>query len=407
MGYCCFYNMTDTVLLPTADAIIQPVIDKLIELRPNSEPYLTTRTGVYWHPVLGFRGQAAKMLARLALLAAERRLKTAEGKPLLDYVASEFDAVPETDKTTAEGTVTLSRGTGEEFPGGDYPKGTRLNRAAYTMLGVDYEAAEYETLTDAHIDADDEDAEVTIPIRATRAGAHANHPILENDKEIPQVSIPNLVDNMIVSAFQASGGSEGPDDPFVRLYAKTYSLGQYGPTEAASKLGVLFATGVRHFLVYDEPVQGTETTLIADASWGSADRWAAQVQQSLYDNDFVGFGCKVYVGKVINRAIYIVATVSLRDGIYLAETTDVTNAIAKAVRAYFDDRPDWNTWSTNGLRAAITRAHSKVYQCNTAVMRDAATNQVVDEVPTADFTTDQYHYLLAANAMKITYSGPS
>ncbi len=399
--------MTDRIILPTADVVIAPVVAKIIEKRPNSAPYLNGRTGVYWHPVLGFRGQAAKMLQRLSLLAAERRLKTAEGKALLDYVASEFDTVPETDKTFAEGTVTLGRGTDPEFPGGDYPAGTRITRSSYTFLGVTLPSAEYETLTDAHIDVNST-APVVIPIRAIRAGAHADQPILLGDNLLTEaISLPPLVDNVVVTGFEAGGGSEGPDDPFVRQFARVFASGQYGPTSDASRLGALSATGVRHYLVFDEPVGGTQTVLIADSQWGSSDRWAGIVQQSIYDAELVGFGLNVYVRRVRSKVITVDAAVSLRSGTYLADTTEIDIAVQQAVRSYFDDRLDWNTWNAASLRAAIGRAHKKVYSCSSVVVRDAATGVALPEILSPDYSTEQFHLELASNAMKLTYAGPS
>ncbi len=399
--------MADQIILPTADAIIAPVIEKIIEKRPNAAPYLNARSGVYWHPVLGFRGQAAMSLKRTSLLIAERRLKTAEGKALLDYVASEFDAVPETDKTFAVGTVTLGRGDDNVFPGGDYPAGTRITRGAYTVLGIELDGAEYETLVDAHIDVNSSSL-VTIPIRAIRAGAHANQPIILGDNSIAEnITIPPLVANVEVKEFQAAGGSEGPDDPFVRAFARVYSIGQYGPTAAATKLGALSATGVRHFVVYDDPVQGTQTLLVADASWGSSERWAGIVQQSVYDNDLVGFGSKVFVGAIRSQVITVDAVIALRDGTFLADTTEIDIAVQQAVRYYFDERADWNTWNTDSLRAAIGRAHAKIYNCPSAIVKDAATGAVLPEIITPDYSKEQLHYFLASNAMKLAYVGPS
>lgn len=398
--------MSDTILIPTADAIIEPVIAKIIEKRPKSAQYLNSRTGVYWHPVLGYRAQAAMMLKRLAQLAAERRLKTATGKALLDYVASEYDAVPETDKTYAEGTITLGRGDGETFPGGDYPKGTRITRSAYTSYGVSLESAEYETLADAHIDVSSS-VSVTIPIRATRTGAHANHPLLLASDPAQKITIPNLVANVIVTDFQVGGGSEGADDTFVRLFARAYSRGQFGPISSASKLGALSATGVRHLLVYDVPTTGTQHVLVADSSWGSSERWAGAVQQSIYDNDLVGFGCKVVVDRLRNQVISVDATISLRDATYLAETTEIDLAVQKAVRSYFDDRVDWNLWNADSLKAAITRAHTKIYSCSSVTVRDATSGAALDERTSPDYSSEQYHYYLASNAMKLTYVGPS
>lgn len=397
--------MADRPIIPTADAVISPVLEKLYKLRPKSFNFLNLRNGVYWHPVLGYRAQAAQMLRRLALLAGERRLKTATGKALLDYVASEFDAVPETDKTVAEGELTIGRLVPSPLPGGDYPKGTRLTRTAFTQSGIDYPTAEFETLADVHIDFNSL-ANVVVPVRAIRAGAHANAPIVVGGTNYG-ITIPSLVGNMGVVDFQVAGGSEGPDDNFVRAFARAYSLGQYGPTIAASRLGALSGTGVRHFLCYDTPATGSQRILVADASWASSDRWARKVQQAIYDADLVGFGCKIGLGTIRNKAVSVAATVALRDSNYLVETTEIDIAIQKAVRSYFDDRLDWNQWSKPALRSAITRAHPKIFSCSLATVLDAGDGSSISEVIVPDYTIEQFHFYLANNAMKLTYVGPS
>jgi len=411
--------MTDTLILPTADAIIAPVIAKLISLRPNSAQYLNGKTGNYWHPVLGFRGQAAKMLERLADLIAARKL-TATGTDLLDYVASEFDAVTDLSATNAAGTITLGRGTDPSLPGGAYPKGTKITRTAFNALGIDIPAGEYETLIDASVQAGST-ATVAIPIRATSSGEGPNHPLLVNTNgNLDQITIPSLVGNMVVVDFEAGGGSKGaptsPDgtvitideawDRFVRIFARAYAKGQWGPTADAGMLGAFSYPGVRHVAVYDNPAEGSETILVADPSWGSSSQWAGAVQQSVYDANLVGFGCKVGVKRVRNRVVTANLVVSLRDTGYLSDTTDIFAATQDAVQSYFDDRLDWYIWNKNTLGAAVSNAHSKIYQCTSATVIDAATGLEVPEILTPDYTVEQIHNLFATKAMQITFTSP-
>ena len=211
---------------------------------------------------------------------------------------------------------------------------------------------------------------------------------------------------MKVLAFDIGGGSTGNDDEYVRRFARAAARGEDGPTADASKYGALKGNGVRRFLVFDNPVEGVQAVLVADANWGSSRRWAAIVQRSLYDADLVGFGCKVRVGRVINRSIVVRATVALRDGGYLVETTDIDVAIRKATTAYFDDRPDWHLWSEGALRTAIGLAHPRILSCREAKVFDTDSGAPVDEVLTPDFGVDPEHLLLASNAMQITFVGP-
>jgi len=399
--------MSDEIIIPKADVVITEVLEKLYELRPNAFRHCNYRTGVYWHPIQGYRAQVAKMLQRLADLAGARRLKTSTGTDLLEYVASEFGALPATNPTFAEGTVTLGRtDLTKPLLGGVYPKGTKVTREQYTDLGVTFPATEYETLTDAHLEFGSE-VTVTVPIRASRTGPDANAPILIGSDPSSHLQVPNIIEGAGVVAYEAGGGADKPEDPFVRIFAQIFAAGQFGPTSAASKYGALNAAGVRDFLVYDHVSTGTQTILVADGNWGSSARWAGLVQKSIYDNDLVGFGCKVGVFKLRNRVITVDATVALRDGTFLAETTDIDQAIQAAVRSYFDDRQDWNIWNELSLRGTISKAHSKVYSCPSVTVKDSATGSALSEIITPDYTAEQVHFLLASNAMRITYVGPS
>lgn len=396
--------MSDPVLVPTADRILTPALEKIYTLRPRSFQHLNYRSGIYWHPFLAYRAQTAFMLARIASRAANNRLATSEKAELREYVASEYDAVADTDKTFAMGELSLVRTTTTKA--GDVPKGTRFRREANSTTQIPLLGAEYETEADTHFDVGQTVAG-PIPIRAIRPGQDANHPIRAGESIPHGVTGGGLFDNtIIVSAFSAGGGSETPDDPYVRRYASSFSKGQYGPTEAASRYGALKATGVRNVLVYDVPGTGTEQVLIGDSSWGSSPRWSNFVQQSMYDNELIGVGCKVLVSGVTNIVVSVNATVMLRDKNYLTETTEIDNAIRDAVTSYLNDRKDWHIWKSDGLKAAITRAHFKVFNCTAAIMKDT-TNATMSEITTPDYTATQYHYYLANGAVKITYVGPS
>lgn len=396
--------MTDTILVPTADKILTPALEKIYTLRPRSFQHLNYRTGIYWHPFLGFRAQTAHMLQRLSARVAANRLTTGEGADLLEYVASEYDAVPDTGKTFAYGEASFVRTT--SVKAGDIPKGTILSRDANLTTQLPLKAASYETLGDLHFDVGQLTAG-PVAVRAVREGGAANHPIRVGESIAHGVAVGSLFDTTItVSTFSAAGGTDSTDDEYVCRYAKAYALGQYGPTEAASRLGALRSTGVRNVLAYDIPGTGTQQLLVGDSNWASSERWVKIVQQSLYDNDLVGVGCKVVVSGVTNKVVSVNATVALRDPNYLNETTDIDNAIREAVLSYLDDRKDWNIWKTDGLKAAITRSHPKVFYCSSAIMKDTA-NVTIPEITTPDYTATQYHYYLANGAVKITYAGPS
>ncbi len=396
--------MTDKILIPTVDTILQPALEKIYVLKPRSFQHLNYRTGIWWHPFLGFRAQIALMIRRLGLRVGANRLSTATGQDLLDYVASEYDAVPITDKTFAVGEVTFIRTT--SVKAGDILKGTKIVRAANLTTQIPLKAAQYETLADIHFDVGQLTAG-PVAIKAIQDGASANHPIRFGETISHGATITGLFDQTItVNTFSAAGGSDGAEDAYVRSYAKAFAVGQYGPTEGASRYGALKGTGVRNILVFDLPGTGTEQVLVGDSSWASSDRWAASIQQSLYDNDLIGVGCKVIVSGIKNIVVSVNAVVTLRDINFLSETTEIDNAIRTAVASYLNDRKDWNIWNTDGLKAAITRAHPKVFSCTSAIMKDTA-NVTIPEVAIPNYNLTQYHYFLANGAVKLTYQGPS
>jgi hypothetical protein len=406
--------MSEDPIVPTADVILRPALERFYALRPSAFPHINLRSGVYWHPFLAYRAQSARMLKRLTTLVQANRLSTAQGNELLEYVASEFDAVPETGQTFAVGELILTRSV--STVAGDLPIGTRFTRNSNLTTQIPLLGAEYETLVAVHFDVGQTTAG-PIPVRSRKAGAAANHPILATSRPGSLSTIPvpphgvtpstTLFDQTItVVTFSAAGGSDGTDDPYVRAYAKAYAIGQYGPTDAATRFAALRATGVRHLLTYDEVATGKAKILVADESWASSDRWAKGVQQSMYDADLVGYGCVVDVGSVVNLVISIEATVILRDINFAAETTEIDVAIGDAVRDYLDNRRDWNVWNVDSLKGVIARAHAKIFNCSAVVMRDA-NGDTVSEITSVDFTQQQFHYALANRAMKLTYQGPS
>jgi hypothetical protein len=95
----------------------------------------------------------------------------------------------------------------------------------------------------------------------------------------------------------------------------------------------------------------------------------------------------------------------LRDRGYLTNTVDIDDAIGLAVRNYFDTRPDF-TWTSVGLKNAISRAHPKIFACTGAsvyLVRDDTSNSLITETTLSAY---KLHYLLATKRVTTTYSGP-
>lgn len=394
--------MSDRPLLFTADEILTAALESQYSSRPSSFQHINLRSGVYWHPYLGFRGQTATNITRLASLVQSSSLR-ASGQDLLDYVASEFDALPSSENSSAVGEVSFVRTT--STTSGDIPAGTILSCKGNALTQIPIVAAQYEMLLPVHFAIGQRTA-APVPIRAKTAGPASNH-VLRTDTVAHGVkAATELFDETItVSTFTAAGGGLKADDTFVRRYARAFAAGQFGPTAAASHYAVLRAAGVRNLLVADIPGSGAEQILIADSSWASCDRWAKIVQQDMYDAGLVGHGCKVVVGPIRNRVVSLQATVALRDRAFTADTLEVSQAVRSACAAYLD-REDWNVWKMNGLRSAITRSHPKVFHCSSAVMTALDTGLPLSEVTTPNYNLEQFHFYLAQGAVDITYTGP-
>jgi hypothetical protein len=163
--------------------------------------------------------------------------------------------------------------------------------------------------------------------------------------------------------------------------------------------------------------------LIADASWGAGEVWKNVVQQSLTDPEtgFAGLGPSVVVGYAGNFPVTVQCGVMLADASYLASTGDITANIQKALQSYFDDRPDWYTFTTAGLRAAIVKSDARIRACaSNPVLVDGYDGTAVPAPARVDrpqpppypggpsqFGSGIFHYLLIASGVQITFVGPS
>lgn len=397
-------------MLKTADQILVPALARLYELRPTTFKHLNDRTGRYWHVFAAHRAQAAAELQRLAKLIASNSL-SCSGQDLIDYIASEYTELPDIGGSKAIGDVIFSRTVLPSSVAGKIPKGTRITREENSATEIPVAAAQYETLEDVHFNAT-QGVTGPVRIRALTASYAANHP-LRTDSVAYNISATSLFDNTIfisafniaggVDPFNFTGGSAGANEDFLREFAKAYARGQYGPTQDESKFAALHASGVRHTVIYDDVPTGSQRILIADDSWASSGRWAAAVQQSIYDSDLVGFGCQVQVVPVRNKVVSLEANIVLRSWDYTKETTVIHAAVENAIKRYFDNRPDWNVWKARGLRNAITTAHPKILHCTSVVVRDV-TGAALNEIATVDYSTEQFHYYSAG--VTGTYVGP-
>lgn len=394
--------MSTPAIVCTPDEIIGPAIDEFVRLRPNALKHINYGTGVYANIFAGWRAQAAVCLRRLALAAVDRRLTLATGQGLLDTVASEYDAFVELGPTTAVGDAVLVRST--SLTSGSILAGTRFKRPASLTTPIQLAAAEYITTDDVSVPIGT--TTVTVPIQAVISGAASNAPWTGTSPPTGLEVADNLFDTFTSSSYTVAGGSDSVTNGDLRNFAKALVLGQYAPNIGALVAGTLKNTGVKRYGVYENPYTGVATVFVADRSWSSGSRWTAAIQQSLYDNDYVGFGCKASVGIVVNKIVSINATVMLKDGTTLSNTAAIDKAIKTAIRKYLDDRPDWYIWKTIGLKASITRADPRILKCSSVVMTDASGNPVAET--SGDSLSSQFanHFFVPNNNVKLTYTAP-
>ena len=267
---------------------------------------------------------------------------------------------------------------------------------------------QYESLLDVPINVGVQGA--TIPVRATRAGAFANIPAWAAGGPTLQVSTPVLFDAgatlpLATTALRAAGGSDGQSDPELRRTASAFARGNAGPTSLALDAGALATVGASRTVTRDDLDAGTAYVYPVDVAWSQSATWTAGVLGALADG-WQGFGCRVKAGAVLNQIVRLELTVVLRDTAYLTDTAAITDSIHAALRAYFDDRPDWYIWRLTAIRAAVARAHRRILTCSSAAVRDGEGAPLAEPAqPTAGAAIT--HYTFADNAVDITFAGPT
>lgn len=384
--------------IPTPDELIGPGIDVFVGLRPRALAHINSGRGLYAAMFAGWRAQGVLMLRRLVDFARNGRLKFATGEPLRILAASEFDTPSADSATRAIGQVVLSR-TGAS-PGGTIRAGARFKRPADTSSSRLYREAQYECSVDTYVAQGQ--ATVTVPIRASREGEAANRPYT-GTPSTELVIADEIVDKdaWTVVSYEAGGGSSGASDDDRRRYAKRYARGRFGPTADGGAAGA-YKLGARHIAPFDDVTMGELVLYLADASWAGSTAWVKAVEQGLYDDNAVGFGCRIRTAFVQNEIVGAEVTVRVRDTSFLADTSALTIAIQGAIRSHLDDRDDFWAWRYSALRGVVARASRSLLSCSSVVLR-RPDGSVVSE-PVAGAVPK--HYLLVDSAVKVTFLSP-
>lgn len=425
--------MSDPQQIPTPDELTTPFIDALVSRLPTALPPINSDVSRWNDIIYGVKAETRLLRARLADEVVAARLPLATGRALLELARSEYWVEADVGPKTAVGgailirtlTNTSSASTGN-FSRGIIPAGIRFRKVANTIASPPVAEAVYTVTNPMVVD----DAETNAPVDnhdgtfthtqqvlgvglvCDRPGAHANTPIFLIGGLPLGLPTVQVTDTLFDRTFKvllagAATGSDGMSDPALRMLAQANYSGQFAPTDGALVAGLLASTGVEHLAVVEDTVNAITKLFIADVSWGTSGAAMQVVEQRLKDN-WQGFGCQCKVFPVYNQRITVDATVSVTDPKFLSDSTDLADTLGKAVRAYFDDRPDWYTWRTRAIEAAIAGADRRVLTVQSVVVRNAETGVSIGQpdakiAPTASFAT---HYFLTDNGVRLTLAGP-
>lgn len=351
--------------IPRVNDIIGAGSAAIIAARPHTADYLST--GRYGDVVAMERAQIVLCLKRLADECKAARVPLAEGRSLRDLLASEFDAVTDPAPQKAIGTVLLTRTyAGTTMPAGLIRAGTRFHREADPTASPPILSADYETVEPVFVASKGTmgTQSMYLRIQALQPGTAAN---IQPTDPVLTISTPLFYPNINwgVSTSRAAGGSDGVSTAKLRSLALAMATGQYGPTQLALVAGTLLTNGVSHCVVkeYDDSgyptYRGTTSVWFCDDSWCWSPQLAETVRQNLYD-EWLGFGCKATVNEVTNIPISLAVTVMLRTQRDLSDTIEISNNIRAAIKAYFNDRPDWYTFKIRGIVGSIVRADRRI-----------------------------------------------
>jgi hypothetical protein len=253
--------------------------------------------------------------------------------------------------------------------------------------------------------------ELTVPIEATVTGAGANLPLWSAGGPTLRVTAGSpLFDAsatlpFVITEIRAAGGSDGQKDEELRVAATAAWTGAWGPTVGALVAGTLRSAGVSHMQILEDTTRSGSVAYVADPSWGWSDRWSSGIERYLRDS-WLGLGCKLSSGRVVNRVVRVEASVALRDAGLLVDPSAITAELQAVCKAYFDARRDWYIWRLSMLRGALSQASRKILSCTQVAVLDQ------DGLPIAEPShpaagDDITHWYFADNALSVSYTGPS
>lgn len=387
----------------------------------------------------GWQGQAEIVRARLVKEVMATRLDRCGGQELRDLAKSEYFADLPPDPQKAVGHVTLRRtvvlGSATPLTGnfafGVIPAGTKIKRQGSPTGTVPSQDAEYETTEAAVCGTDDNLAPapvgdgtfthqqtVFIPVRATREGPHANIPYYVGIAAQGATVSSSLFDKFTVTALESAGGTLGVVDDQVRALARAMAVGSNGPTSRAAIAGSLTSPSVRRAVYVDDTILAIGTLFLSDESWATSLAFRQAQLQALRERPWIGWGCRVNVGFLNNLGVVVAPKILLRSSKYDTAQSDITENVKTALVRYFDERPDFYTWTLNAIGAVIAGADKRILACTAVSVTDVdgALIAAVDEfgavtgaepaITVPSGAQSVFRYGLIGQAVNPTYSVP-
>lgn len=418
--------MPDRPQVPRTAQLLGPAIDAWVKARPGVLPFLNLGAGRYADIIAGWEAQCALLVRQIADEVASARLASAQGVALTQVAASEFRTLRNVGPNFAIGRAVLGRSGG--LPGGVIRKGFRFSRTSLPANSPPVPAGAYVATRD--VSYAQGVSSISVPIASSLAGAAANAPYYDADNTAGGAAALKLQDtpfdgSISVTGFEAAGGSDGESDDDLRAQSLANASGDLGPTLSAILAGALSGVGVHRVACFDiaQAADGTPCAYtgvaIADASWSSGfpglppngafpggGVWEGRVGQIIADG-FQGVGGQVLVTGINNRLISVAPTINLRSGDDLKDTSDIDTAVLAAVRSYFDNRPDFYTWTANGLRAWVSRCHAKILSCSGVVVKDLVTGAPLaapmNQPAATEAGIDVSHFFVVQNGVAPLY----
>lgn len=411
-------------ILPRACDILTPGIDAIVALRPEARAHFNNPNSNWSKLPAMWRAQIQRLIARLSDEVLAARLRFATGDALRTLCASEFNTTLVSAPQTAVGRATLFRGTftpqagiikaGQLFSKKSFPNGISAADATstgYTPYPIAIASASYRVRSTVYIPAFS--GIFDVPLEAVSPGIDANIAQFNGYRPFNALtpSGPLFDPSFVVNQVWMAGGSSGSTDAVLVAAAKANAVGQFGPTDGAILAGLLTQQSVRHYAVFRANSTVPYTQIYcADESWATSYQdWNPQLMQVLADQ-WIGFGCRVRAGEIVNQQIVVTATVVLASTDDLNDTADIDANVRAVAESYFNDRPDWYLFRLSTLQAVLSKADPRILRCSSVAVTDAATGAVIPEpVNTVGQTWAPaiLHYYLTDNEVMTTYLPPN